>query len=134
MEFHCLSNEKAEPGQPLAPPDTPSAENMRISLARATSVGTVGWTDHFRKRCLERSFTTMDAEELIETGTLIYGPVYNPTFENWKCELSGTIDGRTWLLVLAIDARSDLVKSPHVILISVHRVTKKQIARRKAKE
>jgi hypothetical protein len=84
-------------------------------------IGSIGMTDHFRDRCRERDFTTLDAQELVENGQISNGPIYDSDYHTWKCEFVGRIDTKQWKLVIALACDSDLCEAPQVTLVTVHR-------------
>jgi DNA-binding transcriptional regulator YiaG len=84
-------------------------------------MGRVYPTEHFTQRCDERTFTTLDAEILIETGVLSSPLSYDHEHNSWKFEISGTIDRKGWRMVVALDCGSDYVRSPRLSLVTVHR-------------
>ena len=111
------------PGLPTARvhPVPPSVANFREILMRAVETGRLHASGHFVERCYTRGFSTLDAEILIESGSLTEGPTYDPERHTFRCELQGSIDGKGWKLVVALDCDSDFCKSPRLVLVTVHR-------------
>lgn len=121
------------PGLPLpevARPLPPTAENLKLILIRALRVGHTIPSSHFYKRCLEREFDLLDAEVLIEDGTITSGPTYDQDYHSFQVEIYGRIDGIGWKLIAALDCGSDFLNCPKVTLISVHRKRKRIVQRK----
>lgn len=119
-----VAEDAPRPGLPpsLRPhPHPPSAANFREVLARAAEMGRIQFSNHFSEQCSERGFSTLDVETLVETGNMIDGPSYDPTHHSFKCEIHGSVDGRWWKLILALDCDSDFCNAPRVVAVTVHR-------------
>jgi hypothetical protein len=121
------------PGKPIPVsehPHPPTVENLRLILLRSIEHGVIIPSDHFNSRCTERGFCWLDAEVLVEEGTIVSGPDYDPQFHSFQCEIEGRIDGKSWRLVTALDCNSDYLKSPRVILVTVHRSRPRRVQRK----
>jgi hypothetical protein len=120
------------PGMPLAAPQPhpPTVENLRLILFRALEFGCVIPSIHFDGRSPERDFNSLDAEALLETGKIVEGPIYIPTYHSFQFEIQGRIDGKGWRLVAALDCSSDFIKSPRVLLITMHRRRMQRVQRK----
>lgn len=73
----------------------------------------------------------MDAETLLETGSIISGPVYEKEHDSFKYQLFKKIEGRGWNLVVALDCGSDFSECPRISLVTVHQCSVKRAASKK---
>jgi len=112
--------------EPLHSPVPPSLPNLRALFLRAIELGRVRMSRHFRDQAAARSFSTLDAEQILEEGEIILGPQYQAEHCSWKCELHAKVDGRSWKLVIGLHCAPDLIESPLINLITVHRIVSKR--------
>ena len=77
-------------------------------MIRALEKGRVHLTEHLKQRAAERSFTAVDAERIIRTGSIVGEPEYCPEFNNWRFGLRGKCEGRTLEVRVAVDFNLDL--------------------------
>ena len=97
-------------------PLTPDAA-LRI-IKRSWLFGRIQWTDHFRRRCRERGFEPIDAENAIRGGRMRGELEFCPIFSNWKCRIIGEVEDRQLEIVLALDPTQDYEESPLIVPIT----------------
>jgi hypothetical protein len=105
----------AQPQPELKPPV--SMENLRVLLVKALDSGRIHITKHFRSRCNERGFTTIDAERIIRKGGFVGAPTYSTEFKSWCCQLSGVSCRRHLEMRVGLMFELDL-DAPVVVLIT----------------
>jgi len=121
--YHMRQRPKPFPaGVPTVVPVAPSLANLRAIFLRAIELGRVRMSQHFRDQSYARRFSTLDAEQILEEGEVIFGPIHDSAHGSWKCEIYSKVEGRGWNLVVALDCTADYCESPLLHLITVHRV------------
>lgn len=130
MTYEPDEHSRPEPGQPAEAPAPPTVPNLQAILVRAFELGNIEMRHHFVEKCKERVFSTLDAEQILESGTIVSGPTYDEEHHSYKCELVGDIDGKPWKLVCALDCNSDFCSAPSVALVTVHRMSVQRVRRR----
>ena len=66
--------------------------------------GTITFARHADQRGIERRFSRQDIEYVLKTGVVADEPIWNESFENWKCRLTGMdIDGDELTIIIALD-------------------------------
>jgi hypothetical protein len=61
------------------------------------------YSEHFRRRMVDRNFSHSDLDFLIQTGELIWPPEFNPETGDWKFKISGKdLEGADAVVVVAI--------------------------------
>ena len=96
----------------------PSRERTLRIIRQAWMFGRVHPSGHFKKRCMERSFSMLDVQRVIESGSMRGKPERCTEFGNLKCRLIGQVEERRLEIVLALDPAEDYSVSPLVILIT----------------
>lgn len=91
--------------------------NAHIVIVRALEMGSVHITDHFKQRCKDRRFTTIDAERVIKTGKIVCPPEYSLRHDNWCFCISRKCETRTLEMRIALDCKQDF-DDPLVIFIT----------------
>ena len=119
------TEQRRVPGVPSTAPAAPSIPNLKVLLVRAIELGRMRISQHFRNQAEARAFSTLDAEQILEEGEIISGPVFDSDFFSWKCEMFLKIEGKGWKLVVALDCASDYCESPLIHLITIHRIRNK---------
>jgi hypothetical protein len=94
-----------------------SLENARQIILRSLEYGRVHITAHFKRRCIERRFTTVDAETIIKKGQMLGNPKYCPQFDNWCFGFVGEVDTKWLDIRVALDPQEDY-DVPLIILIT----------------
>ena len=94
-----------------------SLDNARELLLRAVMIGNVVITGHFKKRGIERGFTTVDMERVLRDGKIVCLPEYNRDFNNWVFRLAGKCETRNFEARVALDWAEDL-ELPTVVYIT----------------
>lgn len=122
---HTQSEQRPAPGVPVAVPAAPSVPCLKVLLVRAIELGRVRMSQHFREQARDRSFSTLDAEYILEEGEVISGPLFDSDHFSWRCEMLMKIDGKGWKLVVALDCAADYCESPLIHLITIHRARNK---------
>lgn len=86
-----------------------SIDNLRKLLIRAIELGNVDITSHFKQRCVQRGFTTLDAENLIRSGqvTVCEKPWFDTECDHYRMTVKGKIEGRTLEIGIALDPSVD---------------------------
>lgn len=112
-------------------PVPPTNANAHLIFIRALRSGVVEPSRHFTEQCSAREFDILDAETLLETGSIISGPIYEQEHNSFKYEIFNKIDGKGWNLVIALDCDSDFSESPRISLVTVHQCSLKRAASKK---
>jgi len=94
-----------------------SLANVHVIIIRALERGFVHVTEHFKQRCIDRKFTTIDAERIAKTGKIRSEPEYSQKFSNWCFCISGRSEGRVLEMRIALDCKQDL-DFPLVVFIT----------------
>jgi hypothetical protein len=84
-----------------------SKENLKRLVVRAIELGNVDITDHLRKRCAERQFTTVDAENILRNGTIVGPSWFDIEFETYRLTMRGKVEGKILDIGVAIDPSVD---------------------------
>lgn len=84
-----------------------SLSNVKRLLIRALETGNIEITGHMKRRCGEREFTTVDAENVIRTGTICSKAQFDPEFENYRITVRGRIEGRILEIQVGLDPSVD---------------------------
>jgi len=92
-------------------------ENAHIILIRALEMGSVHLTDHFKQRCKDRRFTTIDAERIIKTGKIVCEPEYSLKHDNWCFRIRGRCETRALEMRVALDCKQDY-ENPLLVFIT----------------
>lgn len=122
---HAEAEQKPVPGVPITAPAAPSIPNLKVLLVRAIELGRMRISQHFRDQAQARDFSTLDAEQILEEGEIVSGPVFDSDYFSWKREVFLKLEGTGWKLVVALDCASDYCESPLIHLITIHRMRKK---------
>jgi hypothetical protein len=91
--------------------------NAHVVIVRALELGYVHITDHFKQRCKDRKFTTIDAERIIKTGKIVWEPEYSLRFDNWCFRVRGKCEKRSLEMRIALDCKQDY-ECPLVVFIT----------------
>src|SRR5271170_5692844 len=94
-----------------------SPDNVKRLLLTALETGNVEITSHLKRRCAERSFTTVDAENVIRTGIVFGRVLFDIEYENYRITMRGRIEGRILEIRLGLDPSVDY-EAPLVTLIT----------------
>jgi uncharacterized protein DUF4258 len=118
LQFSAVHRKRTANAHGRAPTSHAHAKEIII---RALDIGRVVFSAHFRQRCLERMFTTVDAERVIRNGRIQSGPVADTGFGTWKYEIIGLCDGGELVIVVALDPSHDYAESPLIVFITGYR-------------
>ncbi len=94
-----------------------STTNAQRLLVKALEEGNVDVLDHFKRRCAERNFTTVDAERIIRTGRICGKPRRDSDYENWRITVRGKYEGKRLEISVALDLNVDC-ETPLITLIT----------------
>ncbi len=94
-----------------------SMANAQRLLWRALEFGTIEVTGHFKKRGIQRHFTTVDAENILRNGTICSKPRFDPDYENYCFSVRGKYEGKTLELKVALDPGVDYA-APLLIFVT----------------
>lgn len=97
-----------------------SIDNLRKLLIRAVELGNLDITSHFKQRCLQRGFTTLDAENLIRSGliTVCEKPWFDSENDHYRMTVRGKIEGKTLEIGIGLDPGVDY-QAPLISLTTV---------------
>jgi len=97
---------------------------LKLSATKAHDVIKAGWNDgslhptaHFKRRRVERSFTIIDAGNVIRYGKMRGDGEYCAEFNNWKYRFYGKVEDKTLEVVVSLDPTKDYAR-PLIILIT----------------
>ena len=105
------SRAEVDPGHKLSP------ENASALCIRGWDAGSIHITAHFKQRALERSFTTIDTENVIRYGKMRGDGEYCPEFTNWKYRFYRKVEDKELEVVVSLDPTKDYAR-PLVILLT----------------
>ncbi len=60
----------------------------------------------------------MDIVNVLRNGSIVSGPIYNPQFGAWQCEVADLVENKTFVVLVMLDIGSDLIDSPEVLIKS----------------
>jgi len=95
-----------------------SPANALEIIREAVLSGRMQISVHFKQRCIERGFDTLDADNAIRTGLLRGDPEYCAAYRTWKYRIVATVEDREFEIVVALDPSEDYSKSPLIILVT----------------
>jgi hypothetical protein len=86
-----------------------SIDNLRKLLIRAVELGNLDITSHFKQRCLQRGFTTLDAENVVRSGqiTVCERPWFDAENDHYRMTVKGKIEGKTLEIGIGLDPSVD---------------------------
>jgi hypothetical protein len=94
-----------------------SLDNAHALLIKAIYLGRVQTTEHFKRRVVERKFTTIDIERAIKCGKIVRAPEYCEEYNNWVFRVKGLCFTRQFEARVALDWSEDL-DNPLMIYIT----------------
>lgn len=106
---------------PVAPP---SVAAIKTILRLVLTLGNLTWTARFKRRCSLRAhgpgFNNVDVCTVLRRGKIVLGPQYDPSLESWRIELSDLIEGRKFVVQVALDCKSDYQTQPRLTIITAN--------------
>jgi hypothetical protein len=94
-----------------------SLDNAHALLVKAIYLGRVQPSEHFKRRVIERKFTTLDIERAIKCGKITRAPEYCEEYNNWVFRVEGLCFTRQFEARVALDWSEDL-DNPLMIYIT----------------
>ena len=113
---------------PVASLSNPKAQEVFVC---ALEIGRVVVTSHFSKRCAERGFDVLDAENVIRQGSIIGQPKYDQMHGTWRYEMSWKSGQHFLNLVIALSCNDDYCDSPCITYVTGYYGNKEKAKRRK---
>ena len=124
LDLHRVEH---SPDPPVAPPSNAKALEIFV---RALEIGRVVVTPYFSRRCDERDFDTLDAENVLRQGRIVGRPKYDPDHCTWRYEMTWK-SGQDFLhLVIALSCMHDYHESPCITYVTGYYGKKKGKTRR----
>ena len=122
-----LQRVEHSPTPPVASPSNPKAQEIFL---RALEIGRVVISPHFSRRCDERGFDALDAENVIRQGRILGKPKYDADHGTWRYEMRWE-SGRHFLhLVIALSCNHDYHDSPCITYVTGYHSNKGKARRR----
>ena len=113
---------------PVAPLSNPKAQEIFV---RALEIGRVVVTSHFSKRCAERGFDVLNAENVVRQGTIIGQPKYDRMHSTWRYEMSWKSGQHFLHLVIGLSCNDNYRDSPCITFVTGYYGSKRKPKRRK---
>lgn len=84
--------------------------------------GDLTWSGGFKMRCNLRAngpgFNNIDAINAVRRGKIVSGPRYSAAHSSWLYELADLVEGKTFVITIALSCKEDYQKSPHLEIVT----------------
>lgn len=84
--------------------------------------GRLAWSGSFKMKCNLRAngpgFNNEDAINALRRGKPVSGPRYSADHRSWLYELADLVEGKTFVIVVALDCKEDYEESPLLTIVT----------------
>jgi hypothetical protein len=104
----------------VAPPSSHALKQilMRVLLGG----GRLTWSGSFKMKCNLRGngpgFNTQDAMNALRRGKPVSNPTYSASHSAWLYDLADLVEGKQFIITVALDCKEDYQKSPHLTIVA----------------